>query len=104
MITWLQDAYNDLIDWLQAILFAIFDFATDLLILALDGFLSAVAFLIESIPVPQFMSDGAGSFLAGIDPAVLYFLSVSGFAPAMSVIGAGYLFRFSRKAVTLFQW
>jgi hypothetical protein len=104
MISWLQNAYNDLIDWLQAILFAIFDFANDLLILALDGILSAIAFLIEAVPVPQFMSDGASALLTGIDPAVIYFLSVSGFAPAMSLIGAGYLFRFSRKAVTLFQW
>ncbi len=104
MIDWLKNAFNDLIEWLKAILQAVFDFFADILILVLDGVLSAVSSLLEAIPVPTFMTGGAQSLLNGLDGSILYFLSMSGFGAAMALIGAGYLFRFTRKIVTLFQW
>lgn len=41
----------------------------------LQAALGAVASLVESIPAPAFLANGLGTYLNGIDPAVIYFLS-----------------------------
>jgi hypothetical protein len=104
MIDWIKEAWNDLIEWFKAILQAIFDYFSDLFILVLDGFLGAVSSLIASVPVPDFLSNGLGSYLNGIDSGVLYFLSQSGITPAFAILGAGVTFRLLRKLFTLGQW
>lgn len=104
MIDWLKSAYNDLIDWFKSILQALFDFISDIFILVLDGILTAIAAIIDTIPIPDFLSNGLNPYLNGIDPSVLYFLQQSGMAQALALIGVGVVFRLTRKVFTLGRW
>ena len=104
MIDWIKSAYNDLIDWFKAGLQAIMDFFLDIGIVVLDLFLDAIVSIFNSISVPEFMTNGLGYYLNGIDPGVLYFLSQSGLAESFALLGAGISFRLLRKLFTLGQW
>jgi hypothetical protein len=104
MSDFFQDLYNDFIGWVVAVFDAIIAFFADLLILILDGFLSAIATIIESIPAPDFIQNGLQFYLSGIDPSILYFLSISGLDTAFALLGSGLAFRLLRKLVTLGQW
>jgi len=104
MLQWLKNAWNGLLDWLQSLWDAFVSFLNDLGILILDAFLSSIAGLINLLPVPDFLGTGLQSFISGIDPSVLYFLSRSGFDAAIALIGTAVLFRLTRKLLTLGQW
>ena len=104
MISWLSNAYGDLIAWFKAILQAIFDFFRDIGILVLELFLEGLSLLITSIPVPEFLSNGLGSYLNNVDPAILYFLGKSGLTESFALLAAGLTFRLLRKLFTLGQW
>jgi hypothetical protein len=50
------------------------------------------------------MSGGLQDVVSQLPGGILYFLDRAGFPEALAIIGSGYLFRFGRKIVTLFQW
>jgi len=104
MITWLKQAWADLISWLKAIFSALMDFLIDLPVKLLEAFLDAILFLLNSIPVPDFIAGGIDSFMSAVGNDVLYFVSMSGFDDAMALLGAGLTFRLLRKLFTLGQW
>jgi hypothetical protein len=104
MISWIKQAWADLTQWFIAIFNAVVDFFTDLPVLLLESFLDAILYLIQSIPVPDFLSNGMSAFMAGIPSDIFYFLSMSGFDNALAVLGAGVSFRLLRKLFTLGQW
>lgn len=104
MFDWFKNAYNDFIEWIKAIFNAVIDFFVELPIKILDGILSAISGLINSIPVPDFLNNGLNSLLSSVDPAVLYFLDQSAFPECMAILGSGLAFRLSRKLFTLGQW
>lgn len=83
---------------------AIVQFFTDLGVIILDGFLGAIASLIETIPVPAFIDGGMSAYLLAIDPGLLYFIGRSGLPQAFALLGAGLTFRLTRKIVTLGRW
>lgn len=99
---------QDLIDWLSQSLTNIYNslvsYFSDLAILILDGILSAIATVIEGIPVPSFIQGGMNTYIGGLDSSILYFLSRSGLVEAFAILGAGLAFRLSRKVFTLGQW
>ena len=105
---WLSDLFNAILVWLvgviKAVFGAIFDFFIDTAIAVLDLILTALAALITSIPAPEFLAGGSGSFLNGLPSSVIYFLGMSGFAAGLGLLGAGFAFRMVRKLVTLGQW
>jgi hypothetical protein len=104
MSDFFNDLYTDLIGWFVSIFDAVLGFLTDLPLIVLDGFLSAIVAIIESIPAPQFIQNGLQFYLSGIDPSILYFLSISGLDTAFALLGSGLAFRLLRKLVTLGQW
>ncbi len=104
VINWFKQAYDNLITWIDVITTDIVEMVKDVFLLVLDGILSAMGTLIASIPVPDFISNGLNPLFSGLDPAVLYFMSQSGFVPAVGLLGAGFGFRMLRKVFTLFQW
>lgn len=104
MIDFIQSLFGDFLLWLVNLFDETIQFFTDLALLVLEGFLDAVATLIESIPVPQFLSNGLAYYLTFIDPSILYFLDMSGFPAAIGLLGTGLIFRLSRKLFTLGQW
>ena len=101
---WLNAKWDEIIGWLHQIWDSVVEFFTELPLLILDSALNAIASLIESIPVPDFLSSGLQSLLSAIDPSVLFFLSQSGFAAALAILGSGFSFRMLRKLFTLGQW
>lgn len=80
------------------------EFVTDIPLIILDSVLSAIASILESIPVPDFISSGLSGLSASVDPGILYFIDQSGIAAALSLLGAGVTFRLLRKLFTLGQW
>lgn len=95
-------------DWLWLVVVKVFtslwDFVADAFLNILDLLVSAFAGLIASIPVPSWMSGGLGSVWGGLDGGILYIVTQCGIPAALAIVGAGYTFRFLRKAFTLFQW
>lgn len=100
----MAEYFNAFIAWLKALWGDFVEFLSDLPLMILDGFLSALATIITAIPVPDFVDEGLGSLLADLPQSILYFLDKSGFPEAIALVGAGVAFRLLRKAVTLFQW
>lgn len=74
----------------------------DVFMLIFDGILSGIAFLIENLPLPEFMS--SYSVANYIHADIAYFLSMSGFPEAMGIIGAAIVFRIIRRVITLGIW
>lgn len=98
-------AWDHLVALLKRIWDDFVEFLGDFFIGTMKLFLTAVSAIVNAIPVPSFLANGTlGDYLNGIDPAVLYFLSQSGMAAGMTLIGAGVTFRLTRKLFTLGQW
>jgi hypothetical protein len=94
-----------LFEWFKGIFVDLMEFITDLPLVILRGFLDGVLFLLESIPVPSFIhSASLQALFNGLHPDVQYFVSFFGIHIALGIIGAGVLFRLTRKAFTLGQW
>lgn len=83
---------------------ALFAMLSDAAVAVLELFLNGVEAVVGSLPVPSLLTGGLQGYLNGIDPAVLYFLSQSGFSAGMALVGAGFAFRMLRKLFTLGQW
>lgn len=94
--------------WLWSLVVAAFgwlwDLLKDLAIEVLDLLLSAIAFLVGTVPLPDFLTSGLGTIFGGLGEPILYILSAAGFTQALAIYGAGWAFRLVRKFVTLFQW
>ena len=98
----------DFAAWLLGIIAGFFaslwDFVSDAFLYIFDLVVSGFVALIVAIPVPSFVSGGFASVWAALDSAILYYASIFGIPAALGILGAGYAFRFVRKAATLFQW
>lgn len=99
---------QQLTDWIWAAITSVFTalwgLVGDAAIAVVDGIVTAFTTLIAAIPVPGWMSGGLASSWTGMDSGVLYIVTACGVPAALGLIGAGYVFRFARKIVTLFQW
>lgn len=93
IIAWLKGLFNDLVE-----------FITELPLLILDGILSALASIIEAIPMPDFMTGGLQEVVDVLPSSVLWLMANAGIGAALGIIAAGVGFRLLRKVVTLFQW
>lgn len=78
------------------------EFVTDIFIFLLDLFLKGIAFIVEQIPVPDFVqSVNINSFL---DPGLLWLVSQAGLHHALAMVGAAIVFRILRRIFTLGIW
>lgn len=93
-----------LIDVIKAFFTAIWTFVVDAVVNIVDLLLGALVSLLALIPVPSFLSGGLQSLYGLLDPGIAYVVSAAGLPQALSIIGAGYVFRLGRKVATLFQW
>ncbi len=98
------DIWNDFKAWAEGIWNDFTEFFADLPVDIFEALLDGVALVLETIPVPAFITQDLGFYLNGIDPGILYFVQRSGFANAIALLGAGLSFRLLRKLVTLGQW
>lgn len=76
----------DVLEWLKELLLFI-------PLQVWDGILSALATLLEAIPVPAFM-ENLGSLFGGIDPGIAFFLSSLNFGVGVSMVLSAYVIRF----------
>lgn len=95
--------------WLLELVISIFksiwDFFSDIAIWVFDGVLTALAGVISAIPAPSFLSQNSlSSLLGAMGPDVLYFISAFNLPACFAILGAGFLFRMTRKIFTLGQW
>lgn len=93
--------FEAIYDFVKGIFNEIVEFFTELPIKVLDGILGAIASIIESIPVPDFMNVSIGDY---IPDDIGWFLSVSSFPACLAIIGAGITFYFFRRILTLGIW
>ena len=104
MFDWIKAWWNELKQWFQEIWNSVVEFFTDLPIEALDGFLSALAGLIESISIPDFLSNGLQPVFSAMGPEITFFVVQFRIAEGLALLGLAVLFRMTRKLLTLFQW
>jgi len=102
------DWVGDVLDWLLDVISQIFiglaEMVQDLGVMLLEVVLDLALVVIGFLTLPTFLAGGLGSYLNAIDPAVLYFLSKSGISAGFELLGAGLMFRLTRKLLTLGQW
>lgn len=78
------------------------EFFLDLFATILGLVLDLIVFILGLIPIPSFMEGFTPSDY--IPDSIGYFLDMSNFPEAMAIIGAGILFRLTRKLLTLGAW
>lgn len=79
--------------WLEDVLQWLYDVLLFIPLKVWEGLLSGLASLIEAIPVPGFMQN-LGSYVAGIDPGIAFFLSSMNFGTGIAMILGAYAIRF----------
>lgn len=99
---------SDFAAWLLSIVASLvnsfFVLLGDVFIFAIDQMLAGLVWMLGFVTVPEFISDGINAFWLPLDDTLTYFLASAGVIPALAMIGVGYLFRLTRKVLTLFQW
>lgn len=100
--------FGRIFEWFLGMLKDIMEFFADLPVLIFEGILDGVIYLLSAIPVPEFMASGSQGALQvafnALHPDVQYLVNFFGIHLGLAVIGAGVLFRLTRKAATLGQW
>jgi len=86
---------RDILDGMKEIMIQVLEFFV-------VNTLSAIAYVFESIPTPDFMNDYSLSDYIHAD--VSYFLVMSSFDTCLGIIAAAYLFRLIRRVLTLGIW
>lgn len=91
--------------WFTGLFKDFMEFILDIPLVILHGFLDGVIYVLALIPVPAFMAGGGlQSLFSALGPDVLYFVNFFGIQYGLTVLGAGVLFRLTRKGLTLGQW
>lgn len=88
---WLKGFKDWLLDGLQYVLLKTFG-------LFLDG----VAYVVEAMPVPEFITEYSLGDL--IDPDILWMLHNSGVSTALLIVSSAIVFRVLRRLLTLGIW
>lgn len=101
---WLRDMIESFVLWIVHLCQAIFQWFEDMLLNTLEKLLTAIRFVISSIPVPDFLQYSLQDLFNYIPSDVVYFLNQSGISQALMFISLGVAFRMVRKVATLFQW
>lgn len=102
---WLTDFTNWLLEAFRAIFAEFMQFVVDLFFVWLSYVLAMWLFVISQIPPPSFLSTyNLGQILGPAGPTVGWFMVTFRVGEGLTIIGAAYAFRLTRKFVTLFQW
>lgn len=95
---WFSKLFRGLLEALVAIL-------KDLVTFVLGVVLDLVASAIAAIGAPNFLQGNSlGNTLGKAGPMVGFFMAQLRIPEGLAMIGAGYVFRLTRKFLTLFQW
>jgi len=84
---------------------ALVGFLKDLVTYVIGAVLSLVAMAVSAIGVPSWLSQySLGSLLGQTGAVVGFFMGQLQIPLGLTLIGGGYVFRLTRKLVTVFQW
>ena len=102
---WLRDLTEWFAEQIAAVWEAFTGFLGDWILFSIEKALSFAAFVIQYIPVPDVVQ---GVTLAGLlgnaGPQVAWCVSTFKIAEGLSVVGGAYVFRLTRKLLTVGQW
>ncbi|KGE50658.1 phage coat protein [Xanthomonas axonopodis pv. vasculorum] len=101
--------FSDLTAWIwkavKAVWQAFADFIGDLFVLFLDKALSAVLYVMNLLPMPDFMKGHSiGEMLGNAGSTILWFADVFKIGPSLVAIGAAMIFYVLRRVLTLGIW
>lgn len=84
---------------------ALYDLFIDFFLSIIDLILSAIAGVLNSIPVPDFLTNvSISSLINQLPPFALYIANHMHIGAAFAVLLSGVIFRLTRKFFTLGQW
>ncbi len=92
---WLKQFFIGFKDWLYEVLLYVPQKLFDL-------FLKAILFVVDNLPLPDFMINYKISDY--LHPDIMFFLGNSGLDVALPIVGSAYLFYFFRRILTLGIW
>lgn len=104
---WLDDITNWLREQFQALFDALVQLLKDVLVFALEAILKVATLALEalSLLVPDSLAGfSICGILANAGPTVQWAVTTFHVPEGMLLISAGFVFRMSRKLLTLFQW
>ncbi|MGY3943748.1 DUF2523 family protein [Aeromonas tecta] len=101
---WLRDMIESFVLWILHLCQSLLQWFEDILLTTLEKILTAIRFVISSIPMPDFLQYSLQDLFNYIPSDVVYFLNMSGISQAFLFISMGVAFRMVRKVATLFQW
>lgn len=108
VVSWftaLLSFFTRVFEWIGGVFVDFMEFILDIPLTVLKGMLDGILYLLEMIPVPDFMTDYSLQTVFGLLPdSVLYFVQFFGIPQALALIGSGVAFNLLRKVVTLGQW
>jgi hypothetical protein len=100
---------DDLTGWIWKAIKAVWDaftgFIGDLFVMWLEQSLSAILYVLNLMPVPDFMKNQSiGSMLGQAGNTILWFAEVFQIGPALTLIGVAAIFFIARRVLTLGIW
>lgn len=104
MLDWLSKKIDAILLWIVNFFLACIEFLKGVILDVFEKFLEGIRVVLSSIPIPDFLSHSMQQSFDGMGPLLLFLIGHSGVVPALSIIGAAYVFRLLRKIFTLGQW
>lgn len=102
---WLQRLTDWLAQLVRDVWNAVVSFFEDLLVTTIEGILNIFALAIEAIPVPDWVTQNSiGALLSNLPDSALWFITVMKVPEGFAILGLGWVFRLTRKLLTLGQW
>ncbi|WP_137009786.1 DUF2523 domain-containing protein [Aquitalea aquatilis] len=100
MTNFFQNCWN----FLVACITALKDMLFDVFVMIFKLILNLILFVVNMLSLPVKLGGGLNSLFTGMDSSIMWLLGACGLGAGLSLIGAGYVFRLTRKVLTLFQW
>ncbi|AKG02875.1 hypothetical protein BM547_32520 [Pseudomonas aeruginosa] len=97
--------FGRIFEWFLGMFKDFMEFIADLPLLIFKGVMEGALYLINALPVPQFLVQyKLQTLFSGLPESVLWFIQFFGIPQGLAILGAGVAFRLLRKALTLGQW
>lgn len=96
--------FQNCINLLIGIINALKDMLFDLFVQIFKLILNLILFVVNMLSLPVKLGGGLNALFTGMDSSIMWLLGACGLGAGLGLIGAGFVFRLTRKVLTLFQW
>ena len=96
--------FQNCINLLVACLTAIKNILIDVFVQIFQILLNLVLFVLNGLSLSVKLAGGLNAMFTGMDSSIMWLLGACGLGAGLGIIGTGYVFRLTRKVLTLFQW